>query len=298
MANELLSICIPTRNRARYLKDLLGAFAGQVKHANLGSEVRFYISDNASEDETPEVMRQFRTEMPNTVCSRNQTNIGADRNFAQICAMAKGKYLWVIGDDELLCNNALTTVLELIDQHHPGLIIAFDTRYDSKITVPRVFPDYREFAKECVRVNTYALAEHTLISSNILRADCYDGEYAITNIATFYAHMFGMIRPLLKNKACVVVPATPIITVRDWRPGPVDGKLVDVSEAWRNYFTWLREELQLPELDPDLPSEHARKVMLNSMIKSPLRFFASNWRSLFDPKAYRLFFNRIFRRSP
>ena len=36
-----------------------------------------------------------------------------------------------------------------------------------------------------------------------------------------------------------------IITIRDWRPGEVDGKWVDVAVAWRNYFIWLRDERQL-----------------------------------------------------
>ena len=109
--------------------------------------------------------------------------------------------------------------------------------------------------------------------------------------------MFGIIRPLMNKKATVVLPATPIITIRDWRPGEVDGKWVDVAMAWRNYFIWLRDELQLPGIDPSVPSEHARQTMINAMLKTPHRFFASNWRSAFDPKAYRAFLNRLFRKN-
>src|SRR5689334_2838972 len=115
MTNELLSICIPTRNRARYLKDLLGAFAHQVKEDRITHDkVRFYISDNASEDETPQIMQQFAREIPETTIARNPTTIGADANIVQVRTMAKGKYLWVIGDDELLRERAVTTVLDLI----------------------------------------------------------------------------------------------------------------------------------------------------------------------------------------
>jgi hypothetical protein len=189
-------------------------------------------------------------------------------------------------------------VLQLIEEYQPGLIIAFDSRYDSKLSAPQVFSDYRAFAKECIRVNTHALAEHTLISSNIFRADCYDGNYAKATIGTFYPHMFGMIRPLLEKRAAVVVPATSIITVRDWRPGEVDARWVDVSKAWRGYFNWLRDELQLPELDPSVPSEHARQAMINAMLKTPIRFLATNWRAIFEARSYRVVFNRLFRRSP
>ena len=77
----------------------------------------------------------------------------------------------------------------------------------------------------------------------------------------------------------------------------VDGKLVDVGLAWRNYFVWLRDELQLPELDPSAPSEHARQAMFNAMFKTPIRFLYSNWRLIFDPKAYRVVLHRLFRKS-
>lgn len=298
MPNELLSICIPTRNRSRYLREMLSTFARQINGTGLGPDkVVFYISDNASDDETPDIIRAFAQKVPRADCSRNAANIGGDANIVRVTALAKGSYIWVVGDDELLSDQAVVTVLQLIEKYQPGLIVAFDSRYDLKISAPQIFADYRTFAKECIRRNTHALAEHTLISSNVFRADCYDGDYAKANLGTFFPHMFGMIRPLMEKKASVVLPATPIITVRDWRPGAVDGQWVDVGAAWRNYFVWLRDELQLPELDPAAPGEHLRQAMINAMLKSPIRFLASNWRSIFDPKAYRVVLSRIFRKT-
>jgi abequosyltransferase len=52
MAQELLSICIPTYNRARLLKQILGVLGGQIKTAGADSVV-LYISDNGSTDTTP-----------------------------------------------------------------------------------------------------------------------------------------------------------------------------------------------------------------------------------------------------
>ncbi|MGH7991570.1 MAG: glycosyltransferase family 2 protein, partial [Limisphaerales bacterium] len=298
MPNELLSICIPTRNRARYLKEILAAFARQINEDGIGPDkIAFYISDNASDDETPKIISAFAQKVPRAACSRNAVNIGADGNNIHIRTLAKGNYFWVVGDDELLSDQAVVTVLRLIEKYQPGLIVAFDSRYDLRISTPQVFADYRIFAEECIRRNAHALAEHTLISSNIFRADCFDGDYAMTNLGTFFPHMFGMIRPLMKKKASVVLPATPIITVRDWRPGAVDGQWVDVGAAWRNYFVWLRDELRLPELDPAAPGEHLRRAMIKAMLKSPIRFLAGNWRSIFDPKAYRVALNRLFRKT-
>lgn len=299
MSNELLSICIPTRNRAKFLREMLAEFARQIRAGNIGADkVVFYISDNASDDnETPGIISEFEKQVPQAVCSRNAANLGADGNNVHVRTLARGKYLWVIGDDELLDPGAVTTVLKLIVEHNPGLIIAFDSHYDLKVPVPRVFADYRAFARECVRFNTHALAEHTLISCNIFRADCYDIELGKKTVDANFPHMFGMIRPLMKTKASVVVSETPIITVRKvGRPGPPDGDWVDLDMAWLNYFKWLRDELQLPELDPTAPNASAREAMIEKMKKHPIRFLANNWRSLFQPQAYRFVFNRFFRK--
>jgi glycosyltransferase involved in cell wall biosynthesis len=293
--NELLSICIPTRNRGRYLDELLSAFARQIHEAGIGPEkVVFYISDNASDDQTPEIISAFKQKVPSTICSRNAVNNGAEGNNVHIRTLAKGSYLWVIGDDELLCDHAVVTVLQLIENHHPGLIIAYDSRYDSKISTPQVFADYQMFAKECIRRNPLALAQHSLISSNIFRADCYDGIYAKETIKTCFPHMLGMIRPLMKNRASVVLPAAPVITVRDWRPREVDRRFIDVAVAWREYFIWLRDELQLPELDPAVISKQARSDMINAIRKTPFQFIYSNWPAMFKIKAWRAVGYRLF----
>jgi glycosyltransferase involved in cell wall biosynthesis len=297
MNSELLSVCIPTRNRARYLNEILSEYARQMSEAGIsGDEVAFYISDNASEDETPKVFEEFQKKVPQAYYSRNATNLGGDGNNVHIRTLAKGQYLWVIGDDELLCDKALVTVLSNIKQHRPGLILAYDSRYQLKIQRPRVFGTYREYAQECIRQNIHALAEHTLVSSNIFRADCYDGEFGRQSIPTSFPHMFGMIRPLMQKRASVVLPAENIITLRDAPPPAPDGAWINLDVAWINYFTWLRDELQLPELDPAGPSEYARKAMLSKITGNPFKFIARNWRSLFQLKAYGFVFNRIFRR--
>ena len=298
MSSELLSICIPTRNRAVYLRDLLAAFAGQVREARLSnSDVAFYISDNASEDETPEVMREFAAQVPWVVCSRNATNLGGDGNILHVRAMGRGKYIWVVGDDELLADNALVNLVRLIRQQQPGLILAYNARYELRLRTPQVFPDFKMFARECVRTNVHALAEHSLVSSNIYRADCYDFEFGRATIETHYPQLYGMIRPLYEKKASVTLPDFPIIIIRESPAAAVDGIWInDLDAIWVSYFKWLREELQLPELDPGAPSEYARAALKRRMFRHPLRLLKNNWRSLFSPTAYVFVFNRLFRR--
>lgn len=299
MSHELLSICIPTRNRAAYLRDLLAAFAQQVREENIGLEdVVFYLSDNTSTDVTPEVIREFTVQVPKAICHRHPANIGADGNILHVRTMAQGKYTWVVGDDELLADKALAKLLHLIRQDEPGLILAYDAKYALRFRVPQIFADYRAFAKACIRTNVHALAHHSLISSNLYRSDYFDFDFARQTLHTSYPQLYGMIRPLFQKRATVVLPGFPIITMRDSPAPAVDGVwLSDLDAVWISYFKWLREELNLPELDPNAPSRYARQALVRKMFCHPLRFLASNRRSLFSPKAYRFFFNRLFRKN-
>lgn len=298
MKPELLSVCIPTRNRSRYLRDLLTAFAQQVSANQLGAEdVGFYLSDNTSDDETPEVIREFTRLVPWTVGTRNPANIGGDKNILHVRTMGRGKYIWVMGDDELLADGALINLLRLLRQGDAGLVLAYDRRYHLKLRVPQSFDDFRQFAQECVRTNIHALAEHSLISCNIYRADCYDFDFARETLDTHYPQLYGMIRPLYQKKLSILLPDFPIIIMRDAPAAAVDGIWInDLDTIWITYFKWLRDELQLPELDPTAPSQHARRELMRKMFRHPLRFLANNWRSVFSPSAYLFVFNRLFRK--
>lgn len=295
---ELLSVCIPTRNRARYLQEILAAFAKQVSQNKFGPEhVGFHVSDNASDDNTPEVFQGFAQQVSWAKYWRNPSNIGADRNILHVRTHARGQYIWAIGDDELICDKALANLLRLLREKQPGLVIAYNSAYGFDLPTPQVFSDYKDFARACILTNPHALAEHTLISSNIYRADCFDADFALASLQTFYPHMYGMLRALLKKQASVVLPDFPIISIREQQPAPVDGTWVDNLDAcWVGYFTWLREEMQMPELNPHAPSDFARRSLFNRMSKHPLRFLRKNWHSLFQPKAYRFVYNRLFRK--
>ncbi len=109
----LLTIAIPTFNRAKYLRELLSSlFAQLTVHDN----VELLISDNASPDETPDVMRDFESRGMRFRYIRNRMNIGSDANFLQCYEQAAGKYFWLFGDDDLLLDGGMGTITRLLDQ--------------------------------------------------------------------------------------------------------------------------------------------------------------------------------------
>jgi abequosyltransferase len=107
----LLTIAVPTFNRAATLKLLLETLAPQI--ASL-PEVELLISDNASEDNTPQVVEELIANGLRCEYIRNSSNIDADPNFLQCYNKARGRYVWIFGDDDVLLPGSLRFVVGLL----------------------------------------------------------------------------------------------------------------------------------------------------------------------------------------
>ena len=296
-SSPLLSIAIPTRNRSRYLRDSLGAIADQI--LALGPDrvrlVSLHVSDNTSTDDTPEVVREVQSRLPQVTYHRHPQNIGANPNVDSCVLAATGKHCWVVGDDEIICPGAVAHLLDLI-QHDPtiALIICFDTNYDCQIKRPRRFDSYRDYATECARVNPHALIEHTLVTSNVFRTSTYLQDVSRATLKTDYSHMYAMLSGLLSEGGPVCLTEYPMITVRDRRAPAVDGDWPsDLETSWRNYLAWQRDTFSIPSLEPEAAIELVRRKLMHKLTRQPLRYLANNLHALKDPKAWIWFLRRL-----
>lgn len=138
----LISIAIPTYNRAPVLTETLRALA---EHPELMREdVELVISDNASTDATPDVVRDFSESTGKAVrYRRNETNLGIDGNIHAVSHLATGRYLLLMSDDDFLRPGALTRLADLVNQH-PDLLFcfanggSFSGTYDPAASLPDV----------------------------------------------------------------------------------------------------------------------------------------------------------------
>jgi abequosyltransferase len=105
----LLSICIPTYNRCRYLPETLDSILSQAP-----PEVEIVISDNASTDATTEVVSEYTEKYPNVRYSRVEINQGPDSNFLRVVSLATGRYCWLLSDDDTIKSGAIATILREI----------------------------------------------------------------------------------------------------------------------------------------------------------------------------------------
>lgn len=113
-----LSICIPTYNRAVYLNEALSSIFEQVSGSEFASQLEICISDNASTDGTPEMVKSWQERnVIRVVYQRNLTNEGADRNYLKVVSLASGEYCWLFGSDDLFRGGSLVLMLEAIQSN-------------------------------------------------------------------------------------------------------------------------------------------------------------------------------------
>ena len=92
----LLSICIPTYNRPESLINCLNSLAKQ-KEKNF----EVCISDNCSKKNIKKIISPYKKKL-NIRFKKNKKNLGFALNLLNVSSMARGEYIWFIGDDDLL----------------------------------------------------------------------------------------------------------------------------------------------------------------------------------------------------
>jgi glycosyltransferase involved in cell wall biosynthesis len=136
----LLTIAIPTWNRANYLKVTLAQIRAQINQDNF-QKLEILVCDNSSSDNTTEVVNAEISFGLNIRYERNDINIGSDANIAKCFNLSAGAYVLILGDDDLIFDGGIAQVLEAIENNNYGIICikpyGFD--YDFKTEYPGSF---------------------------------------------------------------------------------------------------------------------------------------------------------------
>ena len=108
MHTPLVSFCIPTYNRSRYLESLLAGLCSQLEHFPYPFEL--VIADNASPDHTQAVVESFANKLP-IRSLRHAENIGGYPNIQFVMTQAIGRYLVYLSDDDCLLGDQVAAAV-------------------------------------------------------------------------------------------------------------------------------------------------------------------------------------------
>jgi len=111
----LLSICIPTYNRADLLYDLLRCLSLEI--APYCDDVELIVSDNCSTDHTANIIQEM-SQRVKIQYNRNSNNLGFASNVKILVEqLATGEFCLIVGDDDLVRRGMVEKVLKTIKAH-------------------------------------------------------------------------------------------------------------------------------------------------------------------------------------
>lgn len=130
----LLTLCIPTWNRAGRLALLLENIKREIQ--GLEASIQVVVADNASNDDTRTVVAAS----PLTITyGCQETTVGITNNiFFATCTLARGTFVWIVGDDDLIAPGGLARVLASLQRqpeisYHYVNFCAIDADYRDKV---------------------------------------------------------------------------------------------------------------------------------------------------------------------
>lgn len=119
---KLLTIAIPTYNRSHYLKECLDHICPQ-----LDNRVELIVRDNCSNNYDFEYFIKPYKERYGIVTFQNIVNVGSDGNTAKLFEYCKTKWLWILGDDDYVTQNAVELVLSTIQANEDSVFVMFNS---------------------------------------------------------------------------------------------------------------------------------------------------------------------------
>lgn len=133
----LISICIPTYKRSKTLKEWLDSITRQFD-GKIEKRIEIIISDDASPDDTEQMVREYMKNYKNIQYYRYPQNMWLTYNITAVTNFAHWEYLRLLTDDDCITDFSLKYVLEIIDNIKFDLMICdFHLGSDMTVHIPK-----------------------------------------------------------------------------------------------------------------------------------------------------------------
>lgn len=196
--SPLLTIAIPTYCRSQYLDLCLRQFLAD-KALFADGQVELLILDNCSPDDTPAVVKRYQQGGLLLRYVRHEEDIGSDANFAQCFNLASGRYVQLLGDDDLYLPGMLGRLVRALSEGEYGVVMLKSYGYerDFKREHPggagqsKVFAQPETFLYEVGQLITFISA--CVINKQVqLEVDARD--YCGSNLVQVHLVLLAMLR--------------------------------------------------------------------------------------------------------
>lgn len=124
----LVTICIPTYNGSKYLRECLDSVLSQTF-----SDFEVIVVDDQSQDETPSIIQEYAQRDKRIKFFSNMHNLGLVRNWNRCVELAGGEWIKFVFQDDMIASNCLERLLSAYDDKCPLIVCRRTFKFDSTI---------------------------------------------------------------------------------------------------------------------------------------------------------------------
>lgn len=263
LKQPLLSICIPTKNRADVLRQCLKSI---VEDPAFSGDVEIVVSDNCSTDGTRETVFEYSEKYGNIKYFKNETDVGADRNILLSLERGNGVFLKINNDYSIFNSGSIEYLLNVIKEFQnekPALY--FHNRYET--SERDVITDFNDILKK----EKWAMS--WMGGYGYWKDDFQNFEERDRRIDTMFQQVDWFIRSFKKKKKIVYL-SKELTTRLPFKAKQGGYNFIEVHT--RNYLTQF-EELVLEGLLQETTIEYVKKEsLLPSMVSWLLKLKLAN----------------------
>ncbi|MBN1186299.1 MAG: glycosyltransferase family 2 protein [Bacteroidales bacterium] len=254
MTNKLLTIAIPTWNRGEFLNVGLQKLLPEIN--NYKEYIQLVVSNNASTDNTENIISKYRSEYPNIEFTyyKQDKNKGLCGNFIKCRELAKGEYLWILSDDDFIEQGLMKKIIEVL----------LDNKDIALIFLNNWFKTNKQY--EVIKLNfnqlVYKIAERiTLVSAYIIKNNKKNDDELIEKFRNNdFIELIFLSKGLETSRNCIII----------------NGKALQIRAAKAHSFNAFKAFIE--DIDDVLNfyeeeayiSDRLRKYLTNRIIKNNL----------------------------
>jgi glycosyltransferase involved in cell wall biosynthesis len=144
-----VTVGLPVYNGGQHVAQCLDSLLAQEFE-----DFELVISDNASEDGTEPICREYAAKDPRIKYHRNDRNLGAAANVNRLHEEASGKYFKLVSHDDWFSPKLLLRAVDVL-KREPEVVLCywFETIVDNRGDVLRTYDASERFAVEAPRAN-------------------------------------------------------------------------------------------------------------------------------------------------
>lgn len=243
----LLSICIPTFNRANFLEKTLKMIINQIN--GYESTIEIIVSDNCSCDNTEEIARQYASKYNFIRYYKNHENIGFDRNVDAAIKKSSGEFVWTLADDDYIESDAIGKIINVITSN-PEITFIFLNYALYKDDFKFVSHSRLSTVSNCVAINgndfySKTLFANSFVSSNVFRRTFWVNAKPDQYYGTGWIHVYVARDILLENKSYII---SDLIVRQVWDDSRLSVRSITEYDVYiKVFFDFLKFVHQLPE---------------------------------------------------